>query len=351
MVLLARPEAVNASEYELLMQYGQPRTASTFDFMVVCVLAHLSHGLGSPGGYRKKVSCGFEPKGISGPRFAALAAEHPGEVRVGKAHQVFDLGAPPDGAPVPEALYFVSSREEDVAAELAALLFPERGALGGVQAYDEFVELGLASIRRNFRAVFPDVSDEQFLMVREYMAHWDVLRQCCGGQAARSVVAQLHGLRTRKRSWQLDRPHCELYDLDVVEEALFNTTIWRWNFAAAGQGFWRDKEAQMRRGMCCFGNAEMHNGGYFNPKEGVQEYLRAHGDPRDHKIDVKAACSHRNYQSDYVEPIHVDCPARPGFPPCRGPRVAQPLGWDDWPPSLPPVNHLDIHPPGPHRRR
>jgi hypothetical protein len=66
------------------------------------------------------------------------------------------------------------------------------GALGGVQAYDEFVELGLASIRRNFRAVFPDVSDEQFLMVREYMAHWDVLRQCCGGQAARSVVAQLH---------------------------------------------------------------------------------------------------------------------------------------------------------------
>ena len=54
MVLLARPETVNASEYELLMQYGQPRTASTFDFMVVCVLAHLSHGLGSPGGYRKK---------------------------------------------------------------------------------------------------------------------------------------------------------------------------------------------------------------------------------------------------------------------------------------------------------
>ena len=75
------------------------------------------------------------------------------------------------------------------------------------------------------------------------------------------------------------------------------------------------------------------------------------GDPRDHHHDGTAARSHRNYPADSVEPIHVDCPARPGFPPCRGPRVARPLGWDDWPPPLPPVNHLDIHPPGPHRRR
>lgn len=56
---VAAVDAPFADGVDVFVQYGATRTASTFQFMAVCLLAHVSNGLSRPGGYRRRVKCRF----------------------------------------------------------------------------------------------------------------------------------------------------------------------------------------------------------------------------------------------------------------------------------------------------
>lgn len=311
--------AANASNFDTFVQYGMMRTASTFQFMTVCLLAHVNYGLGRAGGYRRRVKCLFK---------ADVTARHlsePHETREGetvvyviKTHLINGVGShngksvqlPVEAplGPVPPTLLFLSTKEDDGGArELEAVApLPPNTTLGVVQTYPEFVNLGLATLGR-YGAVFPDVSAEELRAVREYLRYWEILRTCCGPQASVSHRNVLHGIKAGRASAALDSPHCEIYDLDAVEEALFNTSLWRAHFDLAKHDFLHAKDMDVKRGICCHSAVSTHNGndfrGTWRPSKTVTEWLKRRGDPRDHKIDPVEACHHRNYASANADPV------------------------------------------------
>ena len=159
-------------------------------------------------------------------------------------------------------------------------------------------------------------------MVREYLRYWEILRTCCGPQSSKDHQEHLHGMdgfsstaHPKRPSFALDSPHCDIYDLDAVEEALFNTSLWRWHWHLAEADFTMEKDQNIRRGVCCYSQLDIRNGkgfrGEWRPDDEIRAYLAAHGDPRDHRVDAAhtdAACAHRNYATDNADP--VKCMAR-----------------------------------------
>ena len=139
------------------------------------------------------------------------------------------------------------------------------------------------------------------------MHHWAILRKCCGPQASKAHREVVHGLPPPRSPEALDNPRCELYDLDAVEEALFNTTLWRAHFALARADFTMAKDMDVKRGICCYSEAATINGGGFRgvwrPPKGVAAYLAEHGDPRDHPVDTFERCKHRNFATDHAVPL------------------------------------------------
>jgi len=316
---LAAPPA-NASAYATFVQYGDVRSASTFQFMAVCLLAHLAHGLGTSS--RRRVACRFAGD-VTAASLATLrrGGTESDDVVVVKTHRLNGVGrtcvdgcdpreprwgraapAPaPAGSAVPASLLFVSVRAGSARAQLAAAgPLPPAMRLAAVQRYETLERGGLAALDA-YAPLFPAVAPARFALLREYLGHWQILRRCCGVQASQARTDALHGLPPR-------RPDaCAGRDLDAVEEALFNTSLWRWRFADARGDFFPDERARVRRGVCCYSTVALRNGagfrGKWRPDADAAAYLEAHGDPRDAPADADAACRHRNFQSTHADPV------------------------------------------------
>ncbi|KAH8063561.1 hypothetical protein JL722_2741 [Aureococcus anophagefferens] len=250
----------NASAYATFVQYGDVRSASTFQFMAVCLLAHLAHGLGTSS--RRRVACRFAGD-VTAASLATLrrGGTESDDVVVVKTHRLNGVGrtcvdgcdpraprwgraapAPaPAGYAVPASLLFVSVRAGSARAQLAAAgPLPPAMRLAAVQRYETLERGGLAALDA-YAPLFPAVAPARFALLREYLGHWQILRRCCGVQASKARTDALHGLPPR-------RPDaCAGRDLDAVEEALFNTSLWRWRFADAGGDFFPDERARSRR--------------------------------------------------------------------------------------------------------
>ena len=316
----AHPAALNATDYDTFVQYGAMRTASTFQFMLICLLAHVNFGLGSDGGYKRKVRCLFRPDVTS--KMLADLRGNPNDrdtVFVVKTHKIngVDKGStftppsdpvPPSG-PVPPSLLFMSTKEDDAGFRHEVAAFEPRPLnmmLAGAQRYQEFVERGPSDAHRYLR-IFPDVTHQQLRLIREYIRHWEVLRRCCGAQSSKEAQSALHGLKPKRSSAAYDNPHCSLYNLDEVEEALFNTSLWSWHWKVAHADFVTDKDMDIKRGTCCYTRVATRNGagfhGRWRPPPGVSAYLESHGDPRQTHMDDYATCKHRNYYTDNADPL------------------------------------------------
>lgn len=178
------------------------------------------------------------------------------------------------------------------------------------------------------------------------MGYWTTVRTCCGAQASIARRVELHGLPSPRPSYALDRSHCELYDLDAVEDALFETPLWRAQYKLRGHDFSEDQG--LVRGKCCQGDAATREGGFDwrgvwkpTPGEGAvpllrqphppaasirpppralhhlaeqQAYLAAHPekDPRNDPTSLKGSydkkqyCHHRNYVTEFASPFYCD---------------------------------------------
>ena len=160
---LAAPPA-NASAYATFVQYGDVRSASTFQFMAVCLLAHLAHGLGTSS--RRRVACRFAGD-VTAASLATLrrGGTESDDVVVVKTHRLNGVGrtcvdgcdpraprwgraapAPaPTGSAVPASLLFVSVRAGSARAQLAAAgPLPPAMRLAAVQRYETLERGGLA---------------------------------------------------------------------------------------------------------------------------------------------------------------------------------------------------------------
>ncbi|KAH8096305.1 hypothetical protein JL720_3668 [Aureococcus anophagefferens] len=267
----------NASAYATFVQYGDVRSASTFQFMAVCLLAHLAHGLGTSS--RRRVACRFAGD-VTAASLATLrrGGTESDDVVVVKTHRLNGVGRTSSAAAIPARAVGPRRRRRRRPARRARVaplrLRPRRvragpargrGAaasamrLAAVQRYETLERGGLAALDA-YAPLFPAVAPARFALLREYLGHWQILRRCCGVQASKARTDALHGLPPR-------RPDaCAGRDLDAVEEALFNTSLWRWRFADAGGDFFPDERARVRRGVCCYSTVALRNGAGFRGK-------------------------------------------------------------------------------------
>ena len=248
-----------------------------------------------------------------------------GKTFLRRAPLVVDV--PDDGVPVPRSLLFLSSRGGDPRGALAALEpRPSNMILAAVQDYDAFVEAGTRASLRRYREIFPGLSPDQWRLVADYLDLWQILRTCCGPQSSSARQTELHGLPPARPADAYDAPRCAIYDLDAVEEALFNTSLWRWHFADVGADFLAEKDMAVRRGVCCYSTIAARNGagwrGKWYPTDAERAYLAVHGDPRDHPVtrdEADAACHHRNFASRFADAVKCTHRGRDGartFIPC-----------------------------------
>lgn len=101
-----------------------------------------------------------------------------------------------------------------------------------VQGYEDLVDRKL-NILRDYQEIF-DLSENQYLYLREYMRYFQIYRQCCGDE---SSIDNMHILRAQNRDYReemnmtvheskdLDYPDCNIYNLSNVEKKLESTIV------------------------------------------------------------------------------------------------------------------------------
>ena len=206
----------------LIIQYGEPRTASTLQFQTLCAIA-LVLNEAEPG----RVDCSFLPAGPAPPGDLAGKAADPSTLHVVKTHIV-----PAEGFPK-GAWLFASEIDDAVDA-----VEPWQGAAQRVsdelghdvkyaQVMSRLAEQG-SGIATEYQSFF-GLSDPQLEEVVTYLRYWDILRMCCGVQMSAEYRAQLiSDLRPNitETSGSL-YPACDMYNIQMVERQVVESQVFK----------------------------------------------------------------------------------------------------------------------------
>ena len=182
-----------------VIQYGTPRSGSTFQFALACLALRLAHR-------PRPVRCTYADK-VSRP---------PDELEVLKTHE------PPPAALLPGVALLTSGSLGDARWDRQLL---SKAAAGHSQGYATFSRCpldevptvsGLLGVR--------DAADVAALV--DFMRLWSVLRRCCGpGMAVEAKLALLGCPPDRRVSDGSAR--CGRYNLAAVESALSASPLWQ----------------------------------------------------------------------------------------------------------------------------
>jgi hypothetical protein len=238
------------SQYELIIQYGLPRTASTLQAQTLCAIQLLLHpdepvvcGFYSPVGHELRCLLESKARGVAKPS--------------GPAH-CFDVAKVHMQRSVTDHIL----REERTRIELNVTRY--RAALfttveGGATEADAHAAAGIVASKVGMPVVYAQTTGrlaalgyhlaldyqpifgltaEMMSQLLEYLRFWTALRQCCGPQMSGDWYAQLKGLNTSEYTPHHARsssayPACEVYDIDSLEMAFVRTTIYQ-RFATLG---------------------------------------------------------------------------------------------------------------------
>ena len=187
---------VFAENITKIISAGIPRAGSTFQHVLLCVLANL-RASNVTSGWGNPVS--------------------PGMVSVDKAHPVhtrYDLRD--------NELLFLSVRSS---VDDWAVYNVTWSRVSYVQIYDVFITCPLCEVE-NY-AKFFNLSNEEILQVRQYMRYWSILRQCCGFQQSKRKRQVLHGCGDFSYHIQgaLDYHDCFSKNLSAVEHAYVSSLL------------------------------------------------------------------------------------------------------------------------------
>ena len=228
---------------------GEQRTASTFQWQLLCLLLRLSRG---PAGAARACSGSLEP----GPDDFLATREAP-KFELVKTH------SPAHWPPNASITLFCSTARGAPPTRCKKLCddYQSQGVEGGrgscrlghVQRYAAVATEPLAEVQR-YAGFFDGVGQADLADVRSYLQHWVLLRRCCGSQQSLSNRLRLHGCPLpasgpgSKQAGGGDLA-CEDLDLRAVEASLASTSLVSRKIAAAPRvGRCAEDEMALRAG-------------------------------------------------------------------------------------------------------
>ena len=185
------------SSIQRIYTIGIPRTGSTFQAVLLCVIAHLRS---------TNVAC---------------HSELPASLQVIKAHNFESLISDRRAN-----MIFLTVRED-----LSDWHNVDRAHLqtvAYVQRYAQFQKCHLCEIE-HYAKIF-HLSDDEVLQLRQYMRYWSILRQCCGSQASKLLRAKLFGcgeFNTFEIEGAFGFHECHTRNLTAVEQAFVSTHLYK----------------------------------------------------------------------------------------------------------------------------
>ena len=177
-----------------IIQSGVPRTASTFQFELLCGCALVkAQALGLT------VSCQFDTRNDSA------------DINVIKTHHYERRWRN-----VANQYLFVS-----VPSQQSAIAFRSKPMFSDTllfQVYSDFILRTISTIL-DYVPVF-ELSSPDIGAIHEYLRYWQIVRRCCGSQASYDWRLELHNSSKRPHHsiHALDSMDCHLYKLDEVEK-------------------------------------------------------------------------------------------------------------------------------------
>jgi len=175
---------------------GQTRSGSTFQFTLLCVIAHLRSSF---------VSC----------------SEKPAQLQVIKLHPSNQIFASDD-----TSMFFTTLRHKNIWKE-ANVSWAEGAHVSYEQDYSELERCPLCEISK-YKDIF-DLTSEEMLQITQYMRYWSILRQCCGSQMSKWFRGELFGCQDVKGfdiEGRLDFHMCGSMNLTAVEEHFESTHLY-----------------------------------------------------------------------------------------------------------------------------
>lgn len=85
---------------------------------------------------------------------------------------------------------------------------------------EEFYACSLCEIDKYYKKIF-DLTEQDIKLLKEYMGHYEILRQCCGLQQSKYNRYRLHGCNVTElleKDESIHYPWCERHDLPTIEK-------------------------------------------------------------------------------------------------------------------------------------
>ena len=198
----------------LLIQVGEPRTGTTFQFNSLCLMAMMKYP-------ERKIFCGYEQGPNLTKRFRSLVSLGFATVVI-KTHDIQSVLA---SSSVAVGIFRTKPMEEKLKLrekwrERKFQTWEADGNFAFIQDESELRRCGVGVVW-NLQPVF-DLPNAQMLEIQEHLRKWDVLRICCGKQMSNSWRQELihppSGIS----------PHqCAMYNISMVEMALRETKVFK----------------------------------------------------------------------------------------------------------------------------
>jgi hypothetical protein len=206
----------------LIIQYGEPRTATTLQFQTLCAIALLLNDARPT-----RVNCSFMPALERGGGFLKDKAADKSTLHVVKTHSV-----PPGGFPK-DAWLFTSEIDDTVSIDAPWQGAAERMShkLGHrvkyVQVLSRLTGRG-SGIATEYKPFF-GLADQQLVEVVTYLRYWDVLRMCCGAQMNDGYRAELisNAPPNASETSKSEYPACDMYRIQAVERQAVQSRVFR----------------------------------------------------------------------------------------------------------------------------
>ena len=201
----------------LIIQYGEPRTASTLQFQTLCAIALLLNEA-EP----SRVNCSFLARGEA---LDESASQH--GLQVVKTHNVPHGGFPEHAwvftSVIDDAVSF-DDPWEDAAERMARKLHHE---VKYVQVLSRLTGRG-SGIATEYKSLF-GLSDEKVEEVVAYLRYWDVLRMCCGAQMNDGYREELisSARPNASETSKSEYPACDMYKIQEVERQAVQSQVFR----------------------------------------------------------------------------------------------------------------------------
>ena len=227
------------------VQYGVPRSGSTYQFVLLCLAVRLKYLDISD------VPCRFTTN-------ASLV----------RPHEVWKVHTYPSAVPNYTLAVSVPSRSSAAAAQIQDDLNASKGLPqpAVVQFLDEMQLAPLLEVSKYSWLLGLSAHDE--VLLRSYMRWWEVLRRCCGPQQSVQNVLRLHGCPPTTEVDADDYAGCEAYNLTQVEVTHSKTALWPlapWGLGRVGAGSSeRDDMVSIEPGWCASWQAQIVSGEAFD---------------------------------------------------------------------------------------